>query len=133
MNVKLAPTSLPTTQESIVLAKAITKLFEHWNLTQEQQCTLLGLSVNSRRKLNDMAQGKNGIPAGRDAYERVGYLLSIHKALRLLYPQNKEILYGWVNMRNTMLDGRTPIEMMLEQGFIGLAKIARFLDMNRGR
>lgn len=124
---------VPSKDESIVLAKAITKLFKHWNLSQEEQCSLLGISGSSRRKLKEMADGTTGIPSGRDSFERVGFLLSIHKALRLLYPKNPEILYGWVKMRNKKFDGRTPMEMMTEDGYLGIAKVSRYLDMSRGR
>ena len=119
--------------DSVVLAKAVIKLFNHWGLPQEAQCALLGISASSRKKIKEMESGKSGIPTGRDAHERVAYLLSIHKALRLLYPKNKELLYGWVSMRNAMFDGATPMEVMLENGFLGLAKVSRYLDMSRGR
>jgi len=119
--------------DSIVLAKAVMSLFKHWELTQESQCALLGISSSSRKKLKEMESGKTGIPTGRDAQERVGYLLSIHKGLRLLYPKNKEICYGWVSMRNDMFSGATPLEVMLENGYLGLAKVSRYLDMSRGR
>lgn len=73
-----------------------------------------------------------GIPTGRDSYDRVGHLLAIHKNLRLLYPQNSELLYGWVTMRNQKFDGRTPLEVMIEDGSLGIAKVSRYLDMSRG-
>lgn len=60
-----------------------------------------------------MEKGLIGITP--DLYNRVGYLLSIHKALQKLYPQNSELLYGWVKMRNTKLDGCTPLEVMIKE------------------
>ncbi|MDO6619701.1 antitoxin Xre-like helix-turn-helix domain-containing protein [Shewanella sp. 6_MG-2023] len=117
--------------ESRVLAKAVTKLFKYWGISQDAQCSLLGISPSSRKKIKSMEEGLVGIPTGRDSYERVGYLLAIHKALRLLYPQNPELLYGWVTMRNQKFDGRTPLEVMTEDGYLGIAKVSRYLDMNR--
>lgn len=43
--------------ESIVLAKAITRLFKHWGISQEAQCSLLGISLSSRKKLKSMEEG----------------------------------------------------------------------------
>jgi hypothetical protein len=119
--------------ESIVLAKAVTKLFKHWGIPQDAQCSLLGISLSSRKKLKSMEEGSVGIPTGRDSHDRVGYLLAIHKALRLLYPKNPELLYGWVTMRNQKFNGRTPLEVMIEDGYLGIAKVSRYLDMSRGR
>lgn len=119
--------------ESIVLAKAVTRLFKHWGISQDSQCSLLGISLSSRKKLKSMAEGLVGIPTGRDSRERVGYLLAIHKALRLLYPKNPELLYGWITMRNKKFEGRTPLEVMIEDGYLGIAKVSRYLDMSRGR
>ena len=113
------------------LTKAILRLFKHWKLSQEKQCELLGLSSGSRPRLKAMEQG-GVIPQGRDAQDRVGLILSIHKSLRLLYPHNKELLYSWIHRRNKLFDNLTPLEIMSEQGLLGIAKVARFLDAQRG-
>jgi hypothetical protein len=55
--------------------------------------------------------------------DRAAYLLSILKALRTLYPQDPEIAYGWVKMRNRQFDNLTSLEMMKKDGLICLAKI----------
>jgi hypothetical protein len=66
-------------------------------------------------------------------YDRVGWLLSIHKALRLLYPRNEDIRSSWVNRRNAAFDNLAPLDVMKEQGIIGIARVARYLDFYRGR
>lgn len=113
------------------LAKMIIKLFDLWNLTTADQLELLGLSPKSRSLLAKYAKGE-ALPEGRDSLDRVGWLLAIHKALRLLYPQNPEIRYSWVNRRNTAFDNLTPLAVMKEQGIIGLARVSRYLDHYRG-
>lgn len=133
LSIERIQTNTINKDESFVLAKAVTKLFNYWKIPQEAQCSLLGISIASRKKLKSMGEGTDGIPTGRDSHERVGYLLAIHKALRLLYPKNPELLYGWVTMRNQKFDGRTPLEVMVEDGYLGVAKVSRYLDMSRGR
>jgi hypothetical protein len=68
----------------------------------------------------------------RDMLDRIGWLLSIHKSLRLLYPRNEHIRYTWVNRRNRILDDQRPLDIMTSQGLIGIARVARFLDFLRG-
>jgi hypothetical protein len=80
-----------------------------------------------------MEAGNTGIPRGRDSQERVSNLLAIHQYLSMLYPHNPEIKYGWVNMRNAKLGGRTPMEVMVGEGFVGISKITHFLNMNYQR
>lgn len=115
------------------LARVLTALFERWDLPTDVQLSLLGLSPESRKLLGLYRRGERGLPASRDALDRAGYLLGMHKALRLLFPENPTLRYGWIRMRNRQLDGRTPLEVMLEDGLVGLARIARFLDFQRGQ
>jgi len=114
------------------LAKLVTNLFDRWGLTQADQLNLLGLSDNSRSILNKMRKGTQALPSSRDVQDRVGYLLAIHKALRLLYPRNEHDRYHWVSQRNADFKNREPLELMREQGLIGVAKVSRYLDHLRG-
>ncbi len=114
------------------LATLVIKLFHLWGLSTSDQLDLLGLSPKSRAMLSKYAKGE-ALPATRDMYDRVGWLLSIHKALRLLYPRNEDIRYSWVNRRNAAFDNLAPLEVMKEQGIIGIARVARYLDFYRGR
>lgn len=113
-------------------AKLITRLFELWNLDNATQLNLLGLSETSRSLLVKYRSGDSPLPASRDVRDRVGWLLACHKALRLLYPRNEALRYGWVNRRNAAFNGHTPVEVMRDQGLVGVARVARYLDYLRG-
>lgn len=129
-------TSLPQLAEEGArhdLARVLMALFERWQLSTDAQLSLLGLSPESRKLLGLYRRGERALPASRDALDRAGYLLGMHKALRLLFPENPQLRYGWINLRNRQLEGRTPLEVMLEEGLVGLARIARFLDFQRGQ
>lgn len=115
------------------LAMMLMKLFEHWELDQRSQLNLLGLSEESRSALNKYRKGESALPKSRDMLDRVGYLLAIHKALRILYPKNPDIRYSWVNRHNKAFDNFTPLEVMQTQGVLGAARVARYLDFIRGQ
>ena len=123
---------LHSTEARGALAKMVIKLFSLWQLSTADQLELLGLSPKSRALLAKYARGEV-LPESRDVLDRVGLLLSIHKSLRLLYPYNAEIRHTWVNRRNTAFDNLTPLTVMKEQGIIGFARVARYLDYYRGR
>ncbi|EAP93716.1 hypothetical protein V12B01_21711 [Vibrio splendidus 12B01] len=118
---------------SVTLAKAVMRLFGYWNISRTTQCSLLDIGLMNSNRLRAMEAGTTGIPRGQDSHERVINLLAIHKHLSMLYPYNPEIKYGWVNMRNAKLDGRTPMEVMVGEGFVGISKIRHFLNMSYQR
>lgn len=112
------------------LATLIIRLFDRWQLSTADQLELLGLSSSSRAMLGKYRKGK-AVPASRDVLDRIGWLLAIHKSLRILYPQNPGICYKWIHRRNQMLGNLTPLEVMKEHGLIGIFRVSRFLDYVR--
>lgn len=115
------------------LARVVTSLFAKWGLDNEAQLQLLGLSPESRKLLPAYRAGERALPNQVDLLARVGHLLGIHKAMRFLFPEDEELRFGWVRRRNAMLDHATPLEVMLDEGFLGIARVARFADFLRGQ
>lgn len=118
--------------ERVVLARAISKLFAFWKLPAADQLTLLGLSESNRIALQRYARGE-ALAANRDLLERAGHLLGIHKALKLLYPHNDEIVNGWMSSPNAKFEGATPVDIVRRFGFAGLLMVRGTLDRMRGQ
>ncbi|WP_459617755.1 antitoxin Xre/MbcA/ParS toxin-binding domain-containing protein [Bordetella sp. 2513F-2] len=114
------------------LARMVMALLDHWKLPTEDQAALLGLAESSRATLGRYRRGEAPIGGSRDQYERVGHLLGIHKSLRLLFPQNRELAYGWMTTRNKAFGNRTPVELIKEWGWTGLLTVRGYLDRARG-
>lgn len=129
--VEEARINIEGTDERRKLAKMVTRMFELWKLSTADQLELLGLSRTSRSQLSKYRNG-GALPSSRDMLDRIGWLLSIHKSLRLLYPRNENIRYTWVNRQNQMLNEQRPLDVMKEKGLIGIASVARYLDFLRG-
>lgn len=119
------------TKDRGTLAKMVMKLFDHWNLSTEEQAVLLGLAVSNRAALTRYRKGEP-IGTSRDQYDRVGHLLAIHKNLRLLFPKNRELAYRWMSVRNRAFDNHTPVEVIRDWGFAGLLMVRSYLDRARG-
>lgn len=113
------------------IAKMLMKLFEHWQLTTEEQLSMLGLAPENRSALSRYRKG-SPIATSRDMVERAGHLLGIHKNLRLLFPHNRELAYTWMRSRNRAFEGRTPAQAISEFGFAGLLMVRAYLDRARG-
>lgn len=115
------------------LARVVAALLGKWALPADAQLALLGLSPESRKVLAQYRRGERALPNSRDTLDRAGYLLGIHKGLRLLFPEDETLRYGWVQRRNRLLGERTPLQVMIEDGLPGLARVARFVDFQRGQ
>jgi hypothetical protein len=113
------------------LAGMLVTLLEHWKLAPADQAALLGLSAQSR---STIARYRRGEPLAdnADLLARAGHLLGIHKALRILFPQDRDLAYRWVSTSNRRFGERAPLELM-KQGFEGLLAVRRYLDFERGR
>jgi uncharacterized protein (DUF2384 family) len=118
-------------QDKGALAKMVMALLDHWNLPTEDQAALLGVAGSNRAALTRYRKGE-AIGTSRDQYERVGHLLGIHKNLRLLFPQNRELAYRWMSTRNKAFDNFAPVEVVKTQGFLGLLIVRAYLDRARG-
>ena len=118
-------------QDRGALARMVMTLLEHWRLSTEDQAALLGLAASNRAALARYRKGE-AIGSSRDQYERVGHLLGIHKSLRLLFPQNRDLVYRWMTTRNRAFDNLTPVEVVKQSGFAGLLMVRAYLDHARG-
>lgn len=128
----IADKGISASEDRGALARMIMTLLDHWKLGTEDQAALLGIATSNRAAL---ARYRRGEPIGtsRDQYERVGHLLGIHKNLRLLFPQNRDLAYRWMSTRNRAFDNLTPVEVVKEWGFAGLLMVRAYLDRARGQ
>ncbi len=115
----------------IRLAGMIMKLFDHWEIPVEDQCILLGLAPGARMSLSRYRHGRP-LADNTDLLGRVGHLLGIHKALRIILPHDQDLVYRWSTQPNKRFGGLRPLDVM-KQGYEGLLAIRRYLDFERGR
>jgi transcriptional regulator with XRE-family HTH domain len=122
---------LKTRESRTQLARMIVQLLDHWQLNATDQSLLLGLSSQSRSTLSRYRRGEP-LADSADLLARAGHLLGIHKALRILFPHDRDLAYRWVSAPNRRFGERAPLEIM-KQGFEGLLAVRRYLDFERGR
>jgi len=114
------------------LARMVVSLLDHWNLTPNDAAVLLGLSTQSR---STVARYRRGEPLAdsADLLARAGHLLGIHKALRILFPHDRDLAYAWVTTPNRRFGDVAPLEVMKRHGYEGILAVRRYLDFERGR
>jgi transcriptional regulator with XRE-family HTH domain len=113
------------------LARMVVALLDQWDLAPNDQAVLLGLSTQSR---STIARYRRGEPLAdsADLLARAGHLLGIHKALRILFPHDRDLAYRWVTTLNRRF-GATPLDVMKQHGYEGILAVRRYLDFERGR
>lgn len=110
------------------VTQMIMRLFSHWGLTYEQQAALLSLSRNTNSSIARYKSGKSFIALDRDKFDRIGHLLAIHKCLRMIFPMNTKLAYEWPTTPNKYFNGRTPVQVVIDDGFLGLVEVRKYLE-----
>ena len=113
------------------LARMVVSLFDHWQVSPSDQALLLGLSPDSRATVARYRKGEP-LADNTDLLARAGHLLGIHKALRIMFPHDRDLAYRWVSTPNRRFGERMPLETM-KQRYEGILAVRRYLDFERGR
>jgi uncharacterized protein (DUF2384 family) len=106
------------------------RIAELWELTADQQMTLLGITSPSTYYKWKKTPPRRLSP---DMLERISYLFGIYKALQILLPNERQA-DTWVRRPNTnaLFGGRPPLERMLSGQVADLYVVRRHLDAARG-
>jgi hypothetical protein len=101
-----------------------------WGLSEAEQMRLLGLE--SRSTLQSWKRGAVK-HIGRDALERISYVVGIFGALQILLP-NEEAADAWVRKANTapVFGGRSAMDRMASGNVADLFVVREYLDAQRG-
>lgn len=106
------------------------RMADAWKLSSEEARTLLGSPPRS----TFYAWKKSGHASlGRDALERISYLLGIYKALQILFP-DPAAADSWLRKPNSapLFAGKPALSRMLSGNVSDLYVVRQYLDARRG-
>jgi hypothetical protein len=129
----LARDDIPQTADRPDAASVSRRAFElfaraagRWNLTLDQQARLLNGSVSTLQRLRRSLGREKDFPAfDPDRLLRLSLVANIDGDLRLSLAEDGDL--AWLRARNARLDGRAPLDVMVEDELPGLARV--FLDV----
>ena len=107
--------------------EAFFSMADRWGLSTDDQILLLG-SPGRSTFFKWKKEGGN-LPA--DTLERLSHLLSIWKALRILFTDDRQG-EEWIRRSNRYFDGASALEVMLEGSLTSIYRVRRYLDAQRG-
>lgn len=107
---------------------------KRWGLNEQEQMQILGVESRSTiQKWKARAKAHAEISLGRDALERISYVLGIYKAINILLPV-PERADGWMRASNRapIFGGKRPLDRMTSGNVSDLYVVRQYLDAQRG-
>jgi uncharacterized protein (DUF2384 family) len=108
--------------------QAFFRMAERWNLSTDQQITLLG---SPPRSTFFKWKKEGGAVVPPDTVERLSHLLSIWKALQILFTSD-QASDAWMHSPNDFFNGDSALDVMLGGKVIDIYAVRRYLDAQRG-
>jgi hypothetical protein len=106
---------------------AFLRIAELWELTADQQITLLG----SPGRSTFFKWKKDGGALPSDTLERISHIFNIYKCLNILFPDPARA-DAWVRRPNRFWNEQSALDRMLVGTMADLIEVRRYLDAQRG-
>ena len=110
-----------------ILAEAVRRIAEYWQLTNEGLGEILGLSGSTVSRLRN---GSWHFSAGTKSFELAQYLTRLFRSLDSLLGSDDVAARSWLDAENVELGGR-PLELV--RTIRGLTMLADYVDDYRAR
>ena len=114
-------------RDGVLLAKAVQRIAEFWNLTNDGLGEILGLSASTVSRLR---HGSWHFQPGTKSFELAQYLLRLFRSLDSLLGSDDLAARSWLGSDNSDLGGK-PI--VLIRTIRGLSDVADYVDDYRAR
>lgn len=109
--------------EEKILTVLVEALLNRWGLIADERAMLLGnvdlKNFDASKRFND------------DLKLRITQILFIHRCLRLRYPHDRKMVYGWIKAPSPDFGGKTPLETFLKNGDPDLLGVINYLERSK--
>jgi len=109
----------------------LSNLLESWQLEATQAIVLLGLDPGDEPYAGAVLTGRAPLK-GRDAKDRIAHLYQIRKTLSALF-RDESVENEWLREPHTLLNERSPMELMMEGSMEHLLLVREYVDAAAGR
>lgn len=107
----------------------VTPILARWNLPPDAETVILSVA-------NSLAAPSDGVEEERTSSLGLQHFASrlktVYFALKILYPENPEMVEGWMVMRNKAFEGCRPVDLVQKAGCRGLEVLAKHLEARLG-
>ncbi len=110
------------------MAAFILDMFKQWQVSLEDQRSLLGLPETIRKRHMHKLGEEIPLPEDAEVIERAEHLLGIADALRTYFPNSSHARSRFIRSHSKKFQKRTPLQIMVDDGLSGLIRIRSHLD-----
>lgn len=142
---RTTPSSAPLDTAGLVIAPRVSpyrarvtgpvqflnNLLESWQLESTHATVLLGLDPGDESYAGAVLTGRVPLK-GRDAKDRIAHLYQIRKTLSALF-RDEAVENEWLREPHTLLNERSPMDLMLEGSMEHLLLVREYVDAAAGR
>ncbi len=120
----------PKTSKPSALVQFFSKLLEIWDLDVDSVCPLLGYEQSSKSHVRAILSGAAPLET-RDEKDRIAELFVIRKILHSVF-RDKKVENQWLREPQSLLDGSSPLELLLEGSWLNLLRVRQFTELMAG-
>jgi hypothetical protein len=117
-----------TYEDKGVLAGMIIQLLDAWEIDSARQIAFLSLPEKTPLRAIRKYRKNTPFPEIDMLNQKIEHIIGIADALRTTYPRNSQMGAQWMNKPHRRFGGRTPVNIMLEQGLKGFIAVRSQLD-----
>lgn len=107
-------------------------LLQRWNLNRSEGAALLGFTEESEKTIAEAILRGDRPLEGRDLRDRITHLFQIDKTLNALF-RDLEVEKEWLREAHQLLDGNSPMQLMLQGSMEDILLIKEYVDEAAGR
>lgn len=119
---------LERAREHRELCQLVLGILRDWEVRDADQARLLGLEGMTARRWRRIRSGQEMLPEDEKTLVRIHLILSIYRQLRLHYPRSQAAADAYATAPLRSFGGRTPVEVMLEDGEAGMRALLEHLQ-----
>ena len=106
------------------------RLLKTWRLREPDAIPLLGLEPSDKDYVTEVLAGRRAL-RGRDANDRIAHLIQIRMAL-FAWLRSETEENDWLRESHAALDGKVPMELLLEGSMENLLLVKEYVDTVTG-
>ncbi len=121
-------TAAMTYEDKGTLAGMIIQLLDTWEIDSAKQIVFLSLPEKTPLRAIRKYRQNTPFPENDILMEKIEHIIGIADALRTTYPRNSQMGAQWMNKPHRRFGGRTPVNIMLNEGISGFIAVRSQLD-----
>lgn len=113
---------------NIEITQSVMHILDDWKLDGKQILSIMALPEEVKVRHLSQFRNSNSFPDTPEVNERLRHLVGIIDALATSYPVNPKMSLFWMTRTSKKFQGRTPVQVIVEDGLEGLITIRKHLD-----